>query len=77
MAEVTTKLCDACESPKDVDTMMVVYHYGKQRPWEVDICQKCYDTRFKDLLPKSRNSMKVNTRPQYRLVKTQIGPENL
>ena len=77
MADVTNKICDACGGNKEVDTLMVVYHYGTDRPWEVDVCQKCYDTRFADLLPKSRPSMRANTRPQYRLVKTEIGPENL
>jgi hypothetical protein len=77
VAEVTSKVCDACGSKDSVDTLMVVYHYGTDRPWEVDMCQKCYDTRFADLIAKSRPGMRVNTRPQYRLVKTSISPENL
>lgn len=77
MAEITSRMCDSCGSTDTVDTLMVVYHYGTDRPWEVDMCQPCYDTRFADLLKKSRTSMRANTRPQYRLVKTEIGPENL
>lgn len=75
MAEITSKICDSCGGAKDVDTLMVVYHYGKERPWEVDMCQACYDKRFADVLPKSRGSMRANTRPQYRLVKTEIDPK--
>ena len=74
MAEVTSKICDACGGTKNIDTLMVVYHYGKDRPWEVDMCEDCYATRFADLLPKARPSMRATTRPQYRLVKTDIDP---
>lgn len=77
MAEVTSRVCDSCGKGKDVDTLTIVYRFGEQPPWDVDLCQRCYEHRFKDLLPKARKTKRHTTRPQYRLVQTPIGPENL
>lgn len=77
MGLVERRFCDLCQSEDKVEAMTVVRSYGKRAPWEVDICQSCFDQRFADLRAKSRRPDINNVRPQHRLVKTEISEENL
>lgn len=77
MGTVERRFCDLCQSEDKVEAMTVVRGYGKRAPWEVDICQACFDKRLADLRSKSRRPDINNVRPQHRLVKTEISEENL
>lgn len=77
MGTVERSFCDLCRSEDKVESMIVVRGYGKRAPWEIDICQKCYDQRLGDMRPKARRPAISNIRPQHRLVKTEITEDNL
>lgn len=77
MATVARRICDSCGSDEKVEELIVVFAYGKARPWGVDCCAKCYQSRFADLIPKGRNPTRSNIRPQHKFVKTNINQECL
>ncbi len=77
MATEQRMICDLCRSPDDVHTMTVVWRYGQARPWELDLCDRCYGNRMKDMADLGRRAKINNVRPQTRIKKTIIGPENL
>lgn len=70
MATVPRKVCDLCRTDQDVDECMIVYQYQKSRPWAVDLCQRCYEQRFGDLLKKAHPVHRSNIKPQYRIEET-------
>lgn len=47
VAKVVHVVCDLCESDKGVSQVTV--KAGLEKAWELDICQKCYKSRFGDL----------------------------
>lgn len=71
MAVQTRRVCDLCRSDQDVDTMTVVWHYEEARPWEIDLCERCYEGRMADLAAEGRKATINNTRPQHRKRKTE------
>lgn len=77
MATVQVTRCDVCGSDKQVDKLVVVYHYRKGRPWEVDICASCYEDRFGDVIKKGRRPEINNVRPQHKFKKIAITEDNL
>jgi hypothetical protein len=40
MATLEVKICDLCNSREDVYTMAVVWKYGDESPWELDLCTR-------------------------------------
>lgn len=70
-------ICDLCRSPEKVSTMTVVWKYGQGKPWELDLCERCYGSRMQDMADLGRRAKINNVRPQARIKKTIIGPENL
>lgn len=58
MAKVTRTVCDLCRTDKDVSPVRV-RHDGAD--WELDVCPKCYKSRFHDL---ERLSHKPTRRPR-------------
>ncbi len=77
MATVPKKVCDLCRSDRDIEECVVVYRYGKSRPWGVDLCQACYDQRMGDLIKLSHTVKRANIRPQYKMVESVLTPEQL
>lgn len=77
MAVESRRICDLCKSDKDVDTMTVVWQYAKGKPWEIDLCARCYVSRMGDMAKEGRRAKINNVRPQYRIKKTEIGKDNL
>ena len=77
MATEQRMICDLCRSPEEVSTMTVVWKYGQARPWELDLCSRCYGTRMADMAELGRRAKLNNTRPPARIKKTELKPENL
>lgn len=77
MAVVQQRLCDLCRSVQDVSQITVVWGAARNRPWEADICKKCYNERFAELAARSRRPSTDNVRPQHKVKKTTIGEANL
>jgi hypothetical protein len=69
--------CDVCGTEDQVAAVTVVAEFKAARPWEVDMCQRCYESRFGDLVAKSRRAGRSMVRPQHRMVKTEITEANL
>mgnify|MGYP000143166545 FL=1 len=57
--------------------MTVVWKYAQGKPWEIDLCERCYKNRMRDMADLGRRAKINNVRPQTRIKKTIIGPENL
>jgi ribosomal protein L40E len=70
-------ICDLCRSDENVSTMTVVWKYAQGRPWEIDLCERCYGNRMGDMADLGRRARINNVRPQARIKKTIIGPDNL
>ena len=77
MATYHVVRCDICGKEEGVAPVTVVPEFKKMRPWEVDMCQACYESRFGDLVAKSRRAGRSMVRPQHRMVKTEITEANL
>jgi hypothetical protein len=77
MATLEVKICDLCNSREDVYTMAVVWKYGDDSPWELDLCTRCYSNRMSDMHAVSRRAKINNVRPQARVRKTNITEANL
>jgi hypothetical protein len=77
VATVSRKVCDTCGSEKDVEELVISYKFEAGKPWSVDLCGRCYTTRFSDLMDKSRPVKRANLRPQYRIKETVLRPEQL
>jgi hypothetical protein len=77
MATVARKVCDMCLSEKDVEELVISYKFEAGKPWAVDLCGRCYEARFSDLVHKSRPVKRANLRPQYRIKETVLRPEQL
>lgn len=77
MATLELKICDLCQAREDVSTMAVVWKYGDEMPWELDLCNRCYENRMSDMRGMSRRAKINNTRPQARVRKTHITEANL
>lgn len=77
MATLEVKICDLCEGREDVSTMAVVWRRGEEPPWELDLCQRCYDNRMSDLAKLGRRAKINNVRPQARIRKTHLTPAQL
>lgn len=67
MATHQITVCDLCESTDGVQTLTVVW--GKNLPWEVDMCERCHKNRVADLQQLGRRAKRNNTRPQSRVKK--------
>lgn len=70
-------LCDRCKKDADVLDLTVVYGYGTNQPWEVDLCRSCYDSILGGLMAVSRAPEIKNIRPQTRFKKTEITADML
>ena len=77
VATVSQVVCDACGSTEKVSTLTVVYQFGNSKPWEIDMCDSCYQSRLGDVRERGRRARISNTRPQARIVKTEIKESNL
>ena len=77
MAKIERLACDLCDSEKDVQTMIVVWNYRAGKPWELDLCSRCYQSRMGDLVERGRRTKYKNVRPQHRMTKAVITEENL
>ena len=77
MAKVERLVCDLCASEEGVQTLTVVWNYKAGTPWELDLCERCYDSRFAELRDKGRRARINNVRPQHRMRVTAITDENL
>lgn len=77
MATLEVKICDLCDGRDEVSTMAVVWRYGDEAPWEIDLCARCYEGRMKDLKDLGRRAKINNVRPQARVRKTKITAANL
>lgn len=75
MARVQTALCDICGTNKDVKVVTVAWEGKRTSPWEADICDGCYQSRFGDLAAKARRAGRSNVRPQHRMEKLESGFE--
>lgn len=74
---VVVRICDKCKGTEDVTDLTVVYGYGTNKPWEVDLCGKCYRQVLGGLEAKSRPPEIKNVRPQHRFKKTDISEDVL
>ncbi len=77
MATISTTVCDLCQSDVEVFPLTVVYDWSKRAAWEVDMCQRCYDSRLSDMAALGRRPSKRNIKPQTRQRKTVITEANL
>ena len=77
MAVRQQRICDLCGSDEGTDTLTVVWHYYEGNPWEIDLCERCYQNRIADLAPKGRKATINNIRPQHRMRKTVISKDAL
>lgn len=77
MATYQITRCDLCGGDQDVEPVTVVYKFKKSRPWEADICAKCYEDKFAALQAKSRRPELNNVRPQHKMIKTEITEADL
>lgn len=77
MATKTVVTCDLCGSDADVHDMTVIYQYGKGKPWEIDLCSRCFEGRMRDMADLGRRAKISNVRPQARIKETKLTPANL
>lgn len=77
MATRQIMVCDLCGETDNVDTVTIVWNYGRSKPYELDLCQRCYKNRLGDLAEKGRRAQRNNTRPQARIKKTEITEDML
>lgn len=77
MAIVSKTICDMCRADVDVFQLVVSYDRAARAPWEIDLCVSCYQDRLGELIQAGRPASVSNLRPQARVRKTTITPENL
>lgn len=77
MAKYEVTRCDLCGALNDVDTLTVQYEHKRLKQWQADVCFKCYEDRFGDLVKVSRKPEKSTSPQRYRFQKTEITDENL
>lgn len=77
MARIERLACDLCDSEDDVFTLTVVWDYRAGKPWELDVCRRCYESRLGDLRDRGRKARIKNVTPQHRMAKSVITEENL
>lgn len=77
MATLEVKICDLCDSREDVSTMAVVWKYGDVPPFELDLCERCYQNRMSDMAKLGRRAKINNVRPQAKMRKTHLTPAQL
>lgn len=77
MAKIERLMCDLCRSEDNVQTLTVVWNYKAGAPWELDMCERCYDSRLGDLREMGRRAKINNVRPQHRMRVTTITEDNL
>ena len=73
MATQQIVVCDLCGSDQDTATMMVTREYGNAQPFELDLCDRCWNNRMADLAEKGRKTKRSNVRPQRRVRKVPPG----
>lgn len=77
MALVSRRICDLCSTESEVETLTVVYKRSDNRPWELDLCQRCYRSRLGDMADKGRRAKASNVRAPARVKKTVITADDL
>lgn len=70
-------VCDTCSSTSDVEECMVSYRFGTAAPWAVDLCDDCYRKHFGALFKRSHPVRRTLLKPQIRVKRTEVTPEQL
>lgn len=70
-------LCDVCRSEENVRDLTILNGYGMSEPWTIDLCNRCFQERFSDLLELGRVARVNRLRPQRRASKIEIDESNL
>lgn len=71
------QMCDKCGKDESVHDLTVVYQHGHNSPWEVDLCQQCYDLLLGGLEDKGRTPTIRAIRPPAKFKKTTLTPDML
>lgn len=74
MAVTSLRVCDVCGTSDNVNILTGVY--GK-KPFEVDLCQTCYEGCSHEFAKKIRRPTRSTIKPQHRFHKTTVDKTNL